>query len=303
MDSSQPNTSLIEAEARSRDTPIERLRELSGNHLLRHLIAMNPSIDEQLMWDLAWDQAKTVVSNPRFEAHTLENTQWWIGVDVAGLSSVLDALSDKAPDQAKDYLFATIASLIEKASPITINREWHITGSQFVSIQWQQEDASITLDDEDETGECEDAFADFKVCYHGLVEENTSSLVPSRPPKDAQELLATLVALYPGEDSSSVDVEALERLGWTEENQETGDNCDFWVEDVQPDAYDCSINVDLSWIEVVDPAGNTHQIGRDQEMDGNEFIKPTLCDSPLHIRKGVNVGKELVPLLLRLWPG
>ena len=138
-------------EAGSPETRPDRLRELSKSerrHLrsrLRKAIAANPNVDDDLLWALAADHPKEVISNPRFQLLELSGKSWWEDCETVAVFKLLVELRENAPAEAHTHLIHQIANMLTESDSLEMNMEWHMNFERRITVNWR---ADVTEDDD-----------------------------------------------------------------------------------------------------------------------------------------------------------
>ncbi|MCX5936870.1 MAG: hypothetical protein NTW02_01340, partial [Cyanobium sp. LacPavin_0920_WC12_MAG_62_9] len=132
---------------------------------MRQAIAANPNGEEWLLLELAAEYPREVINNPRFQLLQISDEPWWEDCGPISLLMLLSELGSNAPLQIFHHFFNKLASALISTDPLPINKEWHMSFSHEVAIEWNPDSSeSNTKEDLNEEGEQED-------CQEGIEQD------------------------------------------------------------------------------------------------------------------------------------
>ncbi|MEA5474274.1 hypothetical protein VB716_08575 [Synechococcus sp. CCY9201] len=311
-------------EARSPDTSPARLRQLAKTKILRPLIAANPNVDEELLWELAVDHPEAVIKNPKMDLFDLGVDPWWERCESAALLKLLVELGVNAPQRGRDQLVHSIADELRESSPLAFRMEWHqrLTRHIFIAVaqdtsEADSSDESIGSDDQDAQDDAFWSNADdkeqeeysFTLEFCSIVEDCFFDLEigNSWKPHDSATLLKILIALGLSE-SGKMDLTA---LPWDYEHNSTLGGQGYWqIDKVDPDLPGWEFDLDVDGfgegvLTVIDPTGFGHHRDISSEAD-QDYLNPELDRDLAELLFGgqfsIDQLHELLPKALVLNP-
>lgn len=127
-------------EASDPQTPTARLKAISNRKrksertALLVVLAANPNIAEDLLWELAIEFPAAVVSNPLLQLIQLREPAWWTQCGTGPLLSLLSVMGVNAPEQARDFLFQTLVDELMSHGDFSLKGEYTLSFSHDISI-------------------------------------------------------------------------------------------------------------------------------------------------------------------------
>ena len=277
-------------EASDPQTPAARLKAISNRKrksertALREALAANPNIAEDLLWELAIEFPAAVCNNPGLQLIQLREPAWWTCCGTGALLILLSVMREKAPDQARSYLFDTFTRGLMLACPLELKSDYGWVAEDSITIEWtKQNDDEDDRDDHDEAPDfddhndqdCEQVIQDFTLSL-SCEGESYSSFWDYKAPSTPLELCDLLEALLTAK-GEPIDLTALAACGWSVgDDVEMGDP-DWSIDRSDPDLPNWDFK-HSGWgsVTVTDPTGWSHEVSFDDSGDGYNFSDPTL---------------------------
>jgi len=273
------------AEASDPQTPTARLKAISNRKresertALREVLAANPNIAEDLLWELAIEFPAAVVSNPLLQLIQLRESAWWTQCGTGPLLSILSVMGAIASEQARSFLFKSITDCLMLESPFSLTGIFTMSFSEEISVEWSpQGEHGADSDCEDDSSESEEFIQNFTLDFKCSVESYSRLEVESEPAY-SKELYMILVALLP-EGGGSPDLDLLADYGWSVDSDSMDDG--YWeLDSHDPSLPDWDLNCEImgdgsGTVTVTDPTGLSHEIMIGECNYDSEDSTPTL---------------------------
>lgn len=255
------------AEASDPATPAKRLRAISQNKntsersAVQQALAANPNLDEELLWGLAIECPAAVADSPGLQLIQLREPAWWTQCGSGALLSLLSVLGEKAPEQARGFLFEQIATDLTADCTLQVRGEYSCSISHDITVEWQDE-----WDSDPETSapsHATDSASEDFILHFKCLGDYIGSIALMLKPETSVELCHAVEALLPS-DQSALDWITLSRCGWQE--IDFGMDDAYWeLEHHEPNLPDWEFGADLmndysGTVTVTDPTGYSHVI-------------------------------------------
>lgn len=234
---------------------LSRLKRKGIRQPLREVIAANPNVDEQLLWDLAQDCPHQVVDNPVFRLLSLENDSWWERCGRSALIRLLARMGPEAPEPARIYL---LEQLVEALAELDPNQRGEILWSweEDIEIIWNPIHQVGSQDNHQKEHERRQVF---QVCtgldpFPGYYRLNGGDR-----PESGSDLILILEALVSCAEEFVSDLDI--GNGWRLELESADSSSNLDIISVDPTLPDWEFCIDNDHsLQVIDPAGLMHSI-------------------------------------------
>lgn len=255
------------AEASDPTTPSTRLRAISQlqnaseRTAIRQALAANPNLDEELLWELAIEFPAAVADNPGLQLNQLREPAWWTQCGTGALLSLLSVMREKAPEQARSFLFEQIATDLISDCKLQVCGEYSCSISRDITVEWQHE-----WDSKPETSvlsHATDSASEDFILHFKCLGDYIGSIALMRKPETSAKLCDALESLLPSQQGA-LDWDTLSRCGW--EEIDFGMDDAYWeLDHHEPNLPDWEFDAELmndygGTVTVNDPTGCSHVI-------------------------------------------
>ncbi|MEA5474273.1 hypothetical protein VB716_08570 [Synechococcus sp. CCY9201] len=284
------------ADAADPSTAPARLHQLSSlkrkgiRQPIRAVIAANPNVDENLLWDLAQDCSQQVVDNPVFKLLLLENDAWWKRCGTTALIRLLARMGPEAPEPARIYLLEQLVDALAD-----------LESSQRGEILWRwEEDIEITwkpvtkMSCKENDRKVNEHRQTFQICTGVDPFPGYSTLSPGDRPESACDLIELLEMLFSCAEDYVADLEF--GNGWFLELEGTNSSSSLEIISIHPVLPDWGFCVSNDHsLMITDPAGLVHSISLSTDEVEESYRINSIGDQLLgSVFQGFETGLQVV---------
>ncbi len=280
------------AEASDPQTPSTRLREISQlqnaseRTAVRQVLAANPNLDEELLWELAIEFPAAVADNPGLQLIQLREPSWWTICGTGPLLSLLSVMGEMAPEQVRGHLFDTMTRDLMLSCPLELKSDYGWVAHNSITVKYTKPNDDDDFDDRDDDDEapdfeahndqeCDQVVKGFTLSLR-CAGESYSSFWDYKAPSAPVELCDLLEALLRAK-GDPIDLTALAACGWSVGDDFEMGGPDWSIDRCDPDLPDWDFRKG-GWgsVTVTDPTGCSHEVSIDDSGVDVEFSPPTL---------------------------